>query len=75
MQKWRGKGYLLGYGSDIQQDKIVIFAGDLNGHAEKSNTWYAAVQGGFSFDSRNTDRSRVLEFADGLDLVISKSYF
>ena len=34
------------------------------------NTGYADVHSGFDYGIRNTDRSRILEFADSLGLII-----
>jgi len=51
---------------------MVVFAGDMNGHIGSSNVGY---DGGFGYGSRNTDSSRILEFADGLNLVICNTLF
>ena len=42
----------------------------MNGHIGSSNVGYDGTPGGFGYGSRNTDVSRILEFADGLNLVI-----
>ena len=49
---------------------MVVFAGDMNGHVGSSNAGYDATHGGFVYGSRNADGSRILEFVDGLNLVI-----
>ena len=49
---------------------MVVFAGDMNGHIGSSNVGYDGTHGGFGYGSRNADGSRILEFADGLNLVI-----
>ena len=49
---------------------MVVFAGDMNGHVRSSNVGYDGTHGGFRYGSRNADGSRILEFADGLNLVI-----
>jgi len=54
---------------------MVVFAGDTNGHIGSSNVGYDATHGGFGFGSRNADGSRILEFADGLNLVICNTLF
>ena len=36
---------------------------------------YDGTYGGFGYGSRNTDGSRILEFADGLNLVIRNTLF
>jgi len=54
---------------------MVVFAGDMNGHIGSSNVGYDGTHGGFGYDSRNADGSRILEFADGLNLVIGNTLF
>ena len=48
----------------------MVFAGDMNGHIGSSNVGYDGTHGGFGYGSRNADGSRILEFSDGLNLVI-----
>jgi len=43
---------------------MVVLAGDMNGHVGSSNVGYDG------YEDRNADGSRILEFADGLNLVI-----
>jgi len=47
----------------------------MNGHIGSSNVGYDRTPGGFGYGSRNTDVSRILEFADGLNLVICNTLF
>ena len=54
--------------SCIPQNEMVVFAGDMNGHVGRSNAGYEGTHGGFGYGSRNADGSRILEFADGLNL-------
>jgi len=54
---------------------MVVFAGDMNGHIGSSNVGYDGTHGGFGYGSRNVDGSRILEFADGLNLVICNTLF
>jgi len=54
---------------------MVVFAGDMNGHIGSSNVRYCGMRGGFGYGSRNADGSRILEFADGLNLVICNTLF
>ena len=54
---------------------MVVFAGDMNGHIGSSNVGYDGTHSGFGYGSRNTDGSRILEFADGLNLVICNTLF
>jgi len=37
--------------------------GDMNGHVGTSNVGYDGMHGGFGYGDRNTDGSRILEFA------------
>jgi len=53
----------------MPQNEMVVFAGDVNGHIGSSNVGYDLTHGGFGYGSRNADGSRILEFADGLNLV------
>jgi len=57
------------------QNEIVVSAGDMNGHVGSSNVGYDGTHGGFGYGSRNADGSRVLELADGLNLVICNTLF
>ena len=47
----------------------------MNGHIRSSNVGYDGTHGGFGYGSRNTNGSRILEFADGLNLVICNTLF
>ena len=53
----------------------MVFAGDMNGHVGSSNAGYDGTHGGFGYGSRYSDGSRILEFADGLNLVICNTLF
>jgi len=61
--------------SCVPQNKIDVFAGDMNGHIGSSNVGCGGTHGGFGYGSRNADGSRILEFADGLNLVICNTLF
>ena len=50
---------------------MVVFAGHMNGHI----VGYDGTHGGFGYGSGNTDGSRILQFADGLNLVICNTLF
>jgi len=47
----------------------------MNGHIGSSSVGYDGTHVGFGFGSRNTDGSTILEFADGLNLVICNTLF
>jgi len=47
----------------------------INGHVGSSNIGYNGTHGGFGYGDRNADGSRILEFADGLNLVICNTFF
>ena len=59
----------------IPRTEMVVFAGDMNGHIGSSNVGYVGTHGGFRYSSRYADGSRILEFADGLNLVICNTLF
>jgi len=61
--------------SCIPQNEMVMLAGDMNGCVGSSNVGYDGTHGGFGYGDRNADGSRILEFADGLKLVICKTLF
>ena len=52
-----------------------MLAGDMNGHVGSSNVGYDGKHGGFGYGDRNADGSRILEFADGLKLVVCNTLF
>jgi len=54
---------------------MVVFAGDITGHIGSSNVSYYGTHGGFGYGFRNPDGSMILEFADGLNLVICNTFF
>ena len=61
--------------SCIPQDEMVVLAGDINGHVGSSNVGYHGMHGSFGYGDRNADGSRILEFADGLNLVICNTLY
>jgi len=61
--------------SCIPQNEMVVLAGDMNGHVGSSNVGYDGTRGGFGYGDRNADGSRILEFADRLNLVICNTLF
>jgi len=54
---------------------MVAFAGDMNGHIGSSDAGYDGMHGGSGYRSRNADGSRILQSADGLNLVICNTLF
>jgi len=54
---------------------MVVLAGDLNGHIGSNNVGYDEMHGSYEYGVRNADGSRMLEFADGLNLVICNTLF
>jgi len=54
---------------------MVVLAGDLKGHVWSSNVGFDGTHGGFWYRDRNADGSSILEFADGLNLVICNTLF
>jgi len=54
---------------------MVLLAGYMNGHVGSSNSGYDGTHGGFGYGDRNADGSRILEFADGVNLLICNTLF
>jgi len=69
---WNASFYLV---SCILQNEMVVLAGDMNGHVGSNCVSYDGTHGGYMFGDRNADGSRILEFADGLNLVICNTLF
>jgi len=61
--------------SCIPQNEMVVLAGDMNGHVGSSNVCHEGTHGGSGYGDRNADGSRILECADGLNLVICSTLF
>jgi len=61
--------------SCIPQNEMVVLAGDMNGHVGSNSVGYDGMHGGHGFGDRNADGSMILEFADGLNLVICNILF
>jgi len=60
--------------SCIPQSEMVVLAGDMNGHVGSNSAGYDGTHG-YGFGDRNADGSRILEFVDGLNLVICNTLF
>jgi len=54
---------------------MIVLAGDMNGRVGSNSAGYDGMHGGYRFGDRNADGSRILEFADGLNLVICSTLF
>jgi len=54
---------------------MVVLAGDMNGHVGSNSVGYDGMHGGYWFGDKNADGSRILEFADGRNLVICNTLF
>ena len=61
--------------SCIPQNEMDVLAGDMNGHVGSNYVGYDGTHGGYGFGDSNADGSRILEFADGLNLVICNTLF
>jgi len=61
--------------SCMPQNEMVVLAGDMNGHVGSSSVGYNGTHGGFGYGDRNADGHSILEFADGLNLVICNTLF
>jgi len=71
----RRKKRVVHLASCIPQNEMVVLTGDMNGHVGSSNAGDDGTHGGFGYGDRNVDSSRILEFADGLSLVICNTLF
>ena len=56
--------------SCIPQNELIVLAGDMNGHVGSSNVGCDEMHGRYGYGDRNADGSRILEFTNGLNLVI-----
>ena len=54
---------------------MVALAGDMNGHVGSSSIGCDGMHGGFWFEARNADGSRILEFTEGQNQVICSTFF
>ena len=45
-----------------------------DGHVRSNNVGYDGMHGGYGYGVRNADGSRILEFADRLNLVICNTF-
>jgi len=56
--------------SFIPQKEMVVLAGETNENIGSGNVGYDGTHTGFGYGDKDADGSRILEFADGLKLVI-----
>jgi len=61
--------------SCIPQNEMFVLAGHMNGRVGSSIVGYDGTHGGFGYGDRNADGSRILEFADRLNLVVCNTLF
>jgi len=54
---------------------MVVLVGDMNGYAGSNTVCYNGTHGGYGFGDRNANGTRILEFANGLNLVICNTMF
>jgi len=59
----------------IPADEKVIIGADMNGHVGVNTAGYEGVHGGYGYGNRNEEGIRLLEMAQGLDLVIANTCF
>jgi len=59
----------------IPQNEMVVLAGDMNGHVRSSNVGYDGTHDDFGYGDTNADGSRILEFAEGLNLDVCNTLF
>ena len=56
-------------------NEVVLLGGDFNGHVGKSADGFEGVHGGHGYGARNREGERILEFADGADLLVCNTQF
>ena len=61
--------------SSIPQSEMVVLAGDMNGHVGSNNVGCDGTHCSYRYGVRTADGSMILEFADGLILVICNALF
>ena len=61
--------------SCVPQNEMVVLTDDINGLVGSSNAGCDGTHGGFGYGDRNADGSKILEFADRLNIVICNSLF
>jgi len=54
---------------------MVVLAGDVNGHIGNSNDGCDEMHGGLGYGARNADGAGIVEFTDGLNLVVCNTLF
>ena len=59
----------------LEDAGCVWLQNDADEDVDYSNVGYGGMHGGFGYGDRNADGSRILEFADGLNLVICNTLF
>uniref|UniRef100_UPI00358E89BF craniofacial development protein 2-like n=1 Tax=Myxine glutinosa TaxID=7769 RepID=UPI00358E89BF len=60
---------------NVKDEEVVVVGGDLNGHVGRSMDGFEGVHGGYGYGVRNGEGERILEFADGADLLICYTQF
>ena len=59
----------------VDDKKLVIIAGDLNGHVGRSSEGYEGIHGGRGYGTRNKEGDRILEFGNATDMVVLNTMF
>ena len=59
----------------IADKKLVIIAGDLNGHVGRGSEGYEGIHGGRGYGTRNREGDRILEFGNATDMVVLNTMF
>ncbi len=60
---------------NVKNEEVVVVGGDLIGHGGRSMDGFEGVHGGYGYGVRNVEGERILEFADGADLLICNTQF
>ena len=59
----------------VDDKKLLIIAGDLNGHVGRSSEGYEGIHGGRGYGNRNKEGDRILEFGNATDMVVLNTMF
>ena len=54
----------------MDDKKLVIIAGNLNGHVGRSSEGYEGIDRGRGYGARNREGDRILEFGNATDMIV-----
>ena len=59
----------------ISKEERIVLGADLNGHVGKGNIGDEEIMGRYGAETRNKERSMVVDFGEKIDLAIANTYF